>query len=69
MSTFLQYSPTSSLIDINDVECSPIRSDMCGGRCLGLGTCDLGVLLVSGQLGGFIQHVKVHLPFQHRSKT
>jgi hypothetical protein len=61
MGTFLQYSPTSPLIDIDDVECSPIRSNMCGGRSLGLGTCNLGILLVSCQIGRFIQHVQIHL--------
>jgi hypothetical protein len=61
MSTFLQNSPTSPPIDIDDVERSPIGSDMCGGRSLGLGTRNFGILLVSCQLGGFIQHVQIHL--------
>jgi len=61
MSAFLQYSPPSSLIDIDNVESGPVRSDMCGGRSLGLSSCDLGVLLVSSQLGRFIQHIKIHL--------
>jgi hypothetical protein len=65
MSTFLQYSPTSPLINVDDVERSPIGSDMCGGRSLGLGTCNLGVLLVSCQLGRFIQHIQIHLSNQH----
>ena len=34
---------------------------MCGGRSLGLSICDFGVLLVSSQFGGFIQHVQIHL--------
>jgi hypothetical protein len=69
MSTFLQYSPTSPLIDIDDVECSPIGSDMCGGRSLGLGICDFGVLLVTSQLGRFVQHIQIHLSIQHHSTT
>jgi len=61
MSTFLQHSSASPLINVDDVESSPIRSDMCGGRGFGLGTRNFGVLLVTGQLGRLIQHIEIHL--------
>ena len=42
---------------------------MCGGRSLCLGTRNFGILLVSSQLGGFVQHVQIHLYFSVLSKV
>lgn len=51
------------LIKVDDVVRCIVRPNMAVERLFGLVRRDLRILGVTGELGGFVQHVQVHLQY------
>lgn len=51
------------LVKIDNVVCRIVRPDMAVQRLFGLVRRDVRILGVAGELGGFVQHVQVHLKY------